>query len=76
MISNARVERTQLEYQTHENQCNWIIDNSTVVEAIQEPNPPQLPLTINFTHFKKFHQHIDDNSEIGTPLQQKNIILY
>ena len=68
MISNARVERTQLEFRTHENQCNWIIDNSTVVEAIQEANPPQLPLTINFIPFKKFHQYIDDNTEIGTSL--------
>nr|XP_027064184.1 replication protein A 70 kDa DNA-binding subunit B-like isoform X2 [Coffea arabica] len=64
MLSNARVEYTPLEYRVRENQCTWYIDNSTVVQAMDEPNPPEIPPVFRFTPFRRFYQHIDDTSDI------------
>nr|XP_027086582.1 uncharacterized protein LOC113708318 [Coffea arabica] len=66
MISNARVEYTPLEYRAHENQCTWYIDNSTIVQAIDEASPPEIPSVFTFTPFRRFYQHIDDTSDIDT----------
>ena len=65
MLSNARVEYTPLEYRVRENQCTWYIDNSTVVQAMDEPNPPEIPPVFRFTPFRRSYQHIDDTSDIG-----------
>ena len=65
MVSNARVEYTPPEYRAHENQCTWYIDNSTIVQAIDEASPPEIPSVFTFTPFRRFYQHIDDTSDIG-----------
>nr|XP_027091801.1 uncharacterized protein LOC113712521 [Coffea arabica] len=66
MVSNARVEYTPPEYRAHENQCTWYIDNSTVVQAIDEASSPEIPPVFTFTPFRRFYQHIDDASDIDT----------
>ena len=65
MLSNARVEYISLEYRAYENQCIWYIDNNTVVQAIDEPNFPEIPPVFTFTPFRRFYQYIDDTSDIG-----------
>ena len=65
ILCNARVEYTPSEYSTHSNQCTWYIDNSTVVQAVNEVEAPQIPAVFRFSPYRRFYQHMDDNTDIG-----------
>ena len=73
-FKNFRFQTTELplskieRYCTKENECTWIIDNSSVVQAVDEPEPPAFPPIFTFTSFNKLHRHIDDNTEISKHL--------
>nr|XP_027108928.1 replication protein A 70 kDa DNA-binding subunit B-like [Coffea arabica] len=64
ILCNARVEYTPSEYFTHPNQCTWYIDNSTVVQAVNEVESPQIPAVFTFSPYRRFYQHMDDNTDI------------
>ena len=53
------------DYRSTEKECNWIIDNSTVVQLVTDTDSLMITPVLNFTDFKKFRQYIDIQSEIG-----------
>lgn len=63
LISNAKIQPDSSSTTSMRNRT-WIIDNCTIVQPIDEAQPPLIPQIFRFTPFTKLHQHIDDNSDI------------
>ncbi|KAL3524885.1 hypothetical protein ACH5RR_013257 [Cinchona calisaya] len=58
-ISNAKVKYSDPNYATCHNECFWTIDNSTIVEQVNEQVPPEFPPIFQFTPFSKFFDHME-----------------
>ncbi|XP_071928195.1 replication protein A 70 kDa DNA-binding subunit B-like [Coffea arabica] len=63
-VSNARIQNVLPRYSTYPNECSWTIDNSTLVQEIDEVDPPLIPNVFNFANYNSVYQHIDTTDEI------------
>ena len=52
-------------YSTYPNEFSWTIDNSMLVQKIDEVDPPQIPSAFNFANYNLVYEHIDTIDEIG-----------
>ncbi|XP_071902584.1 uncharacterized protein [Coffea arabica] len=60
VVSNARLQYADDDFTVERKTCTMIIDNSTVVEPLDEQQPP----LYQFTPFKKLCHQIDTNSDL------------
>ncbi|KAL3502295.1 hypothetical protein ACH5RR_036744 [Cinchona calisaya] len=63
-IANAKVKYSDPNYATRQNECFWTIDNSTIVEQVNEQVPLEFPPIFQFTPFSKFFDYMEPYAHI------------
>ena len=63
-VSNAYVRPIKTDYRVVENNFEWIINDTTLVEESQDHNILDFPNVFGFVRFADFHRYIDSTTDI------------